>query len=130
MKIYCCGCQKEVEARLANGREVYPHRPDLRGLPFWKCDGCGNHVGCHHKTKDSTRPLGNIPTPVLRDARKHIHALVDPLWRSGKMKRGQLYAKLAASIGARSYHTGEIRTIEEARTVYRVAKEISQEASR
>jgi hypothetical protein len=126
-KIYCCGCQKDVEARLTDGAEIYRSRPDLRLLPFWKCDGCGNHVGCHHKSHDRTRPLGNIPTKELRDARKHIHALLDPLWQTGKIKRGKLYAKLADGLGSKSYHTGELRTIEEARKVYLIAKSISEE---
>lgn len=125
--IYCCGCQKDVEARLTSGAEIYPHRLDLRRLPFWKCDGCGNHVGCHHKTKAPTRPLGNIPTHEIRQARKHIHDLLDPLWQGGKIKRGKLYAKLAEATGNKSYHTGEIRTVEDARTVYRIAKELSRE---
>jgi hypothetical protein len=30
--LYCCGCQKDVPARLTDGREVYPHRLDLFGL--------------------------------------------------------------------------------------------------
>ena len=126
MKIYCCGCQKDVDARLTSGAEIYPHRPDLHSLPFWKCDGCGNHVGCHHKTKDRRRPLGNIPTKELRDARKKIHALLDPLWKTGKIKRGKLYAQLVEALGVKHYHTGEIRTIEEARNVYRAVKRITE----
>ena len=55
--LYCCGCDTGTEARLTNGAEIYPHRPDLHELPFWKCDKCGNFVGCHHKTKDRTRPM-------------------------------------------------------------------------
>ena len=92
MKIYCVCCGHEVEARLTDGKEIYSHRPDLYSLPFWKCDSCWNFVGCHHKTKDRTRPLGNIPTKELREARKHIHALLDPIWQSGKMKRKEVYA--------------------------------------
>ena len=84
MNIRCCGCQKKVEARLTDGSEIYPHRKDLYSLPFWKCDVCGNFVGCHHKTKNRTRPLGCIPTPEIKNARKHIHAILDPLWQSGK----------------------------------------------
>jgi hypothetical protein len=37
MKIYCTGCKSDVEARLVDGAEVYPHREDLASLPFWKC---------------------------------------------------------------------------------------------
>lgn len=78
-EIYCCGCEKKVPARLTDGAEIYPHRHDLSGLPFWKCDTCGNFVGCHHKTKNRTRPLGCIPTPEIKEARKRIHSLLDPL---------------------------------------------------
>src|SRR4051812_39718691 len=115
--IYCCGCSQDVIARLTDGQEIYPHRSDLGHLPFWRCDTCGNHVGCHHQTSDRTRPLGVIPTPEIREARKHIHAILDPLWKSGQWKRGDIYAKLHETIG-HPYHTAELRTLEEARAVY------------
>ena len=122
--IHCCGCDKDVDARLTDGREIYPHRPDLSGLPFWKCDGCGNFVGCHHKTRDRTRPLGCIPTPEIKDARKHIHRILDPLWKTGRMPRGKVYAKLARAMGTQEYHTAEIRSVEEARKAYAAIQEI------
>ncbi len=62
MLIYCCGCNEKIKARLTNGEEIYPHRTDLYLLPFWKCDSCGNFVGCHHKTDNPTKPLGCIPS--------------------------------------------------------------------
>lgn len=122
--IWCCGCAADVRARLTSGREVYPHRPDLSKLPFWKCDGCGNHVGCHYKTKNRTNPLGNIPTPELRTARQHIHRVIDPIWKGKRMSRGKLYAIISEKIG-RQYHTGEIKTLDEAREVYRIATAIT-----
>jgi len=30
--IWCCTCQKDVQARLTDGREIYPHRHDLAAL--------------------------------------------------------------------------------------------------
>lgn len=99
MRIYCCACAGEVEARLTDGREIYPHRSDLKALPFWRCDACGNFVGCHHKTKNRTAPLGCIPTPELRAARKHLHALIDPVWQSGRMARKDLYASISREVG-------------------------------
>lgn len=117
--IYCTGCGTDVQARLTDGGERYPHRPDLKHLPFWKCDGCGNYVGCHHKTTKPTRPLGCIATPEILHARKRIHALLDPLWMSGKIKRGQAYAYVSNRLGY-PYHNGEIRSIEEARKIYRI----------
>ncbi len=125
--IYCCGCDGFVEARLTDGSEIYPHRPDLHSLPFWKCDGCGNNVGCHHKTKDRTRPLGIIATKELKAARQHIHRILDPLWKSKRIKRGALYAEIASRLGTHEYHTAEIKSVEEAREVYRHVRNIERE---
>ncbi len=120
MLIRCCQCDlKKIEARLTDGSEIYPYRPDLSDLPFWICDTCHNFVGCHHKTKDRTRPLGNIPTPEIKEARKHIHKLLDPLWRNGKFKRKELYKILSDKLGY-GYHTAMIRDLAEARTVYKI----------
>ena len=123
MKLYCTGCEHEVEARLTNGEERYPHRPDLYELPFWKCDACSGYVGCHHKTDNPTKPLGVIATPEILNARKKIHALLDPLWKSGKIKRGQAYAYVSKRLGY-DYHNGEIRSLEEARTIYTIVGEL------
>jgi hypothetical protein len=124
-RLYCCGCACDVDARLIDGGEAYPHRPDLRDLPFWKCDTCGNFVGCHHKTKNRTRPLGCIPTREIIEARKHIHALLDPLWQSGTMNRRQAYKAISDEIG-KEYHTAEIRSVDEARSVYRIVQKIAK----
>ena len=126
MNLHCCGCDKDVSARLTDGSEIYPHRPDLYPLPFWKCDLCGNYVGCHHKTKNRTAPLGCIPTPELKRARNFIHALLDPIWQSGKQGRSQLYAEISKRVGWK-YHTAKIRNIEEARKVYKIVRELNAE---
>lgn len=125
MKLWCCSCADYVEARLTDGAEVYPHRPDLAALPFWRCDECGNWVGCHHKTKQRTKPLGNIPSPELKKARGHIHALIDPLWKSKKIGRSELYQAMSEKLGW-NYHTASLRTIDEARQAYRAGLEISR----
>ena len=87
MKIFCVSCDRDVEARLTDGKEVYPHRPELGPLPFWICNACKNSVGCHHKTKDRTRPLGVIAPVELKRARQHIHKILDPIWQKGYMTR-------------------------------------------
>ena len=121
MDIYCCGCAKTVNARLTDGAEIYPHRSDLASMPFWKCATCLNFVGCHHKTKNRTQPLGCIATKELKNARQHIHKLIDPIWQSGQMTRKEMYKRLSDELGWK-YHTAKIKTIEEARQVYRLAR--------
>lgn len=125
--IWCCGCEADVSARLTDGREIYPHRKDLQDLPFWKCVTCGNFVGCHHKTEDRTRPLGCIPTKALKDARQHIHRILDPLWQTNRMPRGKVYAAIAKKMGRDEYHTADIRSVEEARQVWRIVSELAGE---
>ena len=118
MQLYCCGCLDEVKVRLTSGCEIYPHRQDLSNLPFWKCDKCNNFVGCHHKTKNRIAPLGCVPTKELKSARSHIHKILDPLWKSGEFKRNALYKLISKQFGW-AYHTAKIRSIEEAREIYR-----------
>ena len=116
MKIYCCGCEKEVESILTSGKEIYPHRSDLQSLPFWKCDKCQNFVGCHHKTKNRTQPLGCIPTVEIRNARKSIHAVLDPIWKNGLMTRKSVYSELSKKLGY-SYHTANIKTLDQVKLI-------------
>ena len=122
--IWCCACQRAVTARLTVGREIYPRRADLAALPFWRCDSCRNHVGCHHKSSQPTRPLGNIPTPALRAERQKIHVALDTLWQSKRYPRGKLYAELTTALG-RQYHTAELRSIEEAELIHRAIQDIA-----
>ena len=121
--LYCCGCKEHVAPRLTNGAEVYPHRPDLSDLPYWKCDACGNWVGCHHKTKNPTRPLGVIPTPEIKNARQKLHRVIDPLWKGGGWRRTDLYAEITKRIGWK-YHSAEVRSVEEADRIYAHIKDI------
>jgi hypothetical protein len=128
MLIYCCCCETDVDARLTDGTEIYPHLPNLHALPFWKCDKCRNYVGCHHKTSNRTAPLGCIPTPQLKAARNHIHNILDPIWRDGLMKRKKLYAQIEQRLGnRRTFHTAHIRTIDEARQAYMIVRQIGIE---
>lgn len=119
MIIYCCECQSDIDARLTNGREIYPHRKDLYILPFWKCDNCKNFIGCHHKTKNPTSPLGVIASKEIKNSRIHIHAILDPIWKSKIMTRKQIYSKISKELGY-AFHTANIKSLEEARKVYKI----------
>ena len=126
-QLWCCKCGGNSTANLVSGKEVYPHRSDLKSLPFWQCVKCKNFVGCHHKTKNRTKPLGCIPTTEIKKARQFIHAIIDPLWMPKNYnKRGLIYRVIADQLGKREYHTAKIKTIEEARQVYRIAQNLSE----
>ena len=124
-QIFCCECQRITFARLTDGSEIYPYRSDLAKLPFWKCDVCKNYVGCHHKNKESTEPLGIIPTLEIKKARIYIHKILDPLWKNKKISRNALYKIISKKLGY-DYHTAEISSIKQARTVYQIIKDIDK----
>ena len=109
MQIYCTGCSHDVEARLTDGYEMYKSRKDLYDLVFWVCPTCGAFVGTHSK---NNKPLGFLATPQVKVWRKNIHAILDPLWKSKKIKRGKAYAYISYRLG-RTYHTAEIYSVEE-----------------
>lgn len=130
MGLYCCECKRHVKTKTVIGANIYGRNCPLsyRKSRFFQCVACGNYVGTHA----NGRPLGCIPTKELRYARGKIHALLDPIWQKapkGKRKsaRSVLYAELSRRLGIRAYHTANIRTIEEARRVYRVILEIKKE---
>lgn len=120
--IFCTGCEIEVEARLTDGMEMYPSRPDLKLLKFYVCDICGAFVGCHKgRVDDCIRPLGFLATPEVKKWRKIIHGILDPLWHTRRIPRGKAYAYISHRLG-RTYHTAEIYSVEEAKQIYEIVK--------
>jgi len=125
MIIYCMVCEEEVEARLTNGAERYPHRPDLADIPQYTHDACGTWVGTHHKSSSPLKPLGILATKEMFDYRSLIHHMIDMLWKNKHMTRGQVYGFMSRELGY-VYHTGEIRTIEEAKRVVHIATKLQK----
>ena len=125
MKIFCMSCKEVVEARLTDGAERYPHRPDLASIPQYTHDSCGTWVGTHHKSTQPLKPLGILATKEMFDYRSLIHHMIDTIWQNKHMSRGQVYAFMARELGYQ-YHTGEIRTIEEAKRVVHIATKLQK----
>jgi hypothetical protein len=91
MNNFCDYCKQP--AKLITGLELYPHRDDLAGLSFWKCEPCAAWVGCHKAgarvhlghasvTSDGTLPLGRLANAELRAAKSRAHAAFDRCWKS------------------------------------------------
>jgi zinc-finger-containing domain len=104
MKPTCPYCDHAAE--FATGADIYPHRPDLGALNFWRCQPCGAFVGCHKAgsyrfeddrkiAHDGTEPLGRLADAELRRAKMAAHAAFDPMWKARGMGRRQAYAWLA-----------------------------------
>jgi len=96
----CPSCQQE--AKWVDNAEVYGRRYGKSYMCYY-CKECDYYVGCHNNTKE---PLGIMVGKELRQLRRAVHAKIDPLWQSGKMRRGQVYARISKQLGY-TYHTGE-----------------------
>lgn len=92
--VTCAYCHRGAE--LVSGVKIYPHRLDLRGKSFWRCEPCAAWVGCHPGT---VKPLGRLANAELRRAKMKAHAAFDPLWKSGVLDRHSAYAWLAEVLG-------------------------------
>lgn len=98
----CIECSG-TEAQPVGGDVIYPHRPDLKALRFWRCP-CGAYVGVHEGT---WKPKGYPAGPATHRARIAAHAAFDPLWRrkmakegcTPKVARGAGYWWLAGELG-------------------------------
>lgn len=131
MAISCPYCSTPAE--LVTGDVLYPHRPDLASLKFWRCSPCGAHVGCHKRgavadgiRSDGTLPLGRLANAELRRAKSQAHALFDEIWKSRRMGRRQAYAWLAKKLGIpqAECHIGMF-DVDRCREVVRLIKEPS-----
>ncbi len=125
MKIFCCGCNKDVEARLTSGAEIYPKRPKLTEKPFYKCDGCGNYVGCKHESAGRGVPSGTIATPQIRQVRQDLYKALEPLCGDFE-RRKAIYARLGKALKMKEYSTAKVNNLSQADQVMSVIKEISE----
>ncbi|WP_262287703.1 DUF3268 family zinc-finger domain-containing protein [Pantoea sp. UYEF8] len=100
----CDYCGKD--AALVSGKDMYPNRPDLAGLQFWKCPPCAAWVGCHKRS--NAVPLGRLANAELRKAKSAAHAAFDPIWKSGRKSRRGAYEWLSKrlSIPFKNCHIG------------------------
>ena len=99
-KMICPYCNKESE--WVENKEIYG-RNYGKSYMCYLCKPCNAYVGCHQNTK---KPLGTMANKDLREWRKKAHANIDPVWKSGKMKRKELYGFLNKVFGF-AVHVGE-----------------------
>lgn len=92
--ITCPYCN--AETKLVTGDVIYPHRIDLRDRQFYLCRPCDAYVGTH---KGTTKPLGRLANAELRALKQEVHAVFDPLWRSGNRSRKEAYQWMAEQLG-------------------------------
>lgn len=115
MTVDCPYCH--VAAELVGGQAIYAHRSDLWGLKFWLCRACNAYTGTHRDSPVHA-PKGGLARAELRSARIRAHAVFDPKWKSGDMRRGDAYRWLRDKLGmAEMPHIGFMDEAQCARVV-------------
>lgn len=97
--VICSYCEQPAE--WVSNETIYGRRYGASYM-IWLCRSCEAWVGCHQNTK---RPLGTLANKELRTARMKAHDHIDPLWRSGKFPRKEVYRALAEHFG-KEIHIG------------------------
>jgi hypothetical protein len=111
----CPYCEKPAE--LVNGALIYPHRPDLATLKFWRCAGCNAYTGTHANSPNHA-PKGGLAREPLRKARIAAHAAFDGRWRRLGIRRGSAYEWLKGQLGVEyTPHIGFMNEDECARVI-------------
>ena len=87
---------------------------------------CDAYVGVHRGT---TKSKGTLANAELRELRKECHAIFDPIWKRGDMKRGRMYAELAKAMDLKEVHFGSF-TVDQCKFFLKISGEIFYEDSR
>lgn len=96
----CPFCNKE--APWVENKTIYGKNYGKSYMVYY-CKPCDAYVGCHNNTKEA---LGTMANKETREWRKKVHAHIDPLWKTGKMSRKDMYQKLKDFFGF-EFHVGE-----------------------
>lgn len=115
--VTCPYCGRHAE--WVSNETVYGRRYG-KSYMLWLCRPCDARVGCHENTM---RPLGTMANAELRKWRMKAHDAIDPLYKSGRMTRGELYQKLSIALG-KEVHVGE-SDIEQCQFVIAIANDMS-----
>lgn len=115
---YCGSIAKlEDSDRIYNGKSY--------GLMYIcsKYPTCDAYVGVH---KGTDKPLGRLANPELRTWKKKCHALIDPLWKTGKMTRQDVYKLIQTTMGMTSEeaHVGKFDVEDCKKLIQRLEKQL------
>lgn len=90
------------KCNLCGGEVEFISNARIYGRPYgsgkcYRCKSCGAFVGTHEQ-----RPrvaFGILADKDMREMKKKCHALFDPMWKRGGMKRYKCYKWLAERLG-------------------------------
>lgn len=100
IEVICPYCNKP--AIWTENKAVYGRNYGNSYMCYY-CKPCGAYVGCHNNTR---QPLGTMANKELRQWRMQVHAILDPIWKTGQLKRKHVYARLKEYFG-KPVHVGE-----------------------
>lgn len=90
------------KCNLCDGKVVYVSNAKIYGRQYgsgycYYCTNCDAYVGTHKPRPKEA--MGVLANKQMRYWKMKCHGLFDPLWKSKRKKRGQLYSKLALQMG-------------------------------
>ena len=83
-----CGQNSELidSSKIYNGQSY--------GMVY-ACLPCDAYVGARLTGNGAYRSLGRLAQAKLRNLKRQVHSLFDPIWKEGRMSRDKAYLQLA-----------------------------------
>lgn len=104
MKVICPYCNSVALLKDASVVYFRTGYGQIYQCPTPECDA---YVGVHTGT---IKPKGSLANSHLRNLRKSVHAVFDPLWKNNtQVKRGAVYTAAARVLGLKEFHIGDMR---------------------
>lgn len=124
--MFCLSCQKEIDAEIITGADIYGSRFAFAHFLYARCPKCGNYGECAIKEE---QPYRVIPDFRMRKAYNHIDGFLDLIWMQNKLSKAEVLYRMAGLMynQKRPYRTHDIENYDDACRAYRMAKKLKEE---
>lgn len=122
----CVNCQKDVDAEIVTGADIYGPKFRFASASYARCPICGNYG---EYATDKEPPFLVIPDFRLRKAHNYIDCVLNLIWMQKKMSKAEMLFRMADLMynGKRPYRTRDIGNYDEACRAYRLATQLKKE---
>jgi len=124
-KLHCTSCNKTVNATIKKETEIYPDRKAYLAKreprDYWACV-CGSHV---RVDKEKVHVRYVLTTGKFSAIKNNIHSLIDPIWKSKKMTRPEVYRYMSKITKTKDFHVSLISCMKDAEKALKEAETLN-----
>lgn len=126
--VFCVNCQKNVDAQVVSGADIYGPQFKFALARYFRCPFCSNYGECAIIKDEPDFTV--IPDFRLRKAYNYIDGILQLLWMQQIMSYVSVMAKMTELMyqNKKPYRTHDINSYDEACRAYKLAKKLKEES--